>query len=276
MPTFCDYGDTSLDFHHTIDRHPNDADFTMHVHERFEIFFFIAGEANYLVEGSKYPLDPGSLLVMRPTETHKIKILADKPYDRYSLHFSSSLLDVIDPEHHLLTPFNARPLGQHNLYRPSDFKGEQPLELFEAMCAPVLEHSCRRLEVLTHLYPLLGTINHAFHQKQKEQTTTRSISEEIIDYINLHLFDELSLDFLASRFFRSTSQISRLFKQATGSSVWEYITIKRLMAAREKIRSGMSIGIVCQECGFHDYSCFYRAYTQRFGISPKTDSPKQD
>lgn len=272
----CDYKDSFFNFHHSIDQHPDDADFTMHVHEYFEIFYFISGDADYLIEGSRYPLEPGSLLLMRPTETHCTKILSDTAYERYSLHFSPELLNIVDPAHKLLMPFTAHPLGQNNLYRPSDFKGEQPLEFFEAMCLPVSEENDRRLEILTHLYPLLGAIRHAFLQKQEHENTpsSQSLSEELIAYINFHLFDELSLDFLASRFFLSTSQLGRRFKQATGSSIWEYITIKRLMAAREKIKTGMPVGSAFQECGFHDYSSFYRAYVRRFGVSPKEDSLK--
>lgn len=276
MVTFCDYSDSFINFHHSVDQHPDDADFTMHVHEKYEIFYFISGDAAYLIEGSRYPLEPGSLLLMRPTETHRAKILSSKTYERYSLHFSPELLKIIDPELQLLEPFTGRPLGQNNLYRPSDFKGRQPLELFESMCIPVSDDKEQRIEILTHLYPLLGVIRHAFRQREGAEINpvSRSLSEELIAYINLHLYDELSLESLANHFFLSTSQLGRRFKQATGTSVWEYITIKRLMAAREKIKSGTPIGSVFHECGFHDYSSFYRAYVRRFGVSPKEDSLK--
>lgn len=276
MPNFCNYTDPLINFHHNLDHHPNDADFVMHVHEHYELFYFISGDADYLIEGSRYPLEPGSLLLMRPTETHRVRILSGKTYERYSFHFSPELLNIVDPTRQLLIPFTERPLGQNNLYRPSDFKSRQPLELFEAMCIPVSDNNERRMEILAHLYPLLSTVRHAFLQKQdrKNNPSTRSLSEELIAYINLHLFDELSLDLLADRFFISTSQLGRRFKQATGASVWEYIMIKRLMTAREKIKTGMPVGTVFQECGFHDYSAFYRAYVRRFGVSPKEDSSK--
>lgn len=274
MELACTYDDPLLHIHHATDRHPNDGDFVMHVHEQFEIYYFISGDAHYLVEGSEYPLEPGCLLIMRPLETHKVKILGDKAYERYSLSFSPEVLNIADPDRMLLVPFLNHPLGQSNLYRPAAFKGEQPLELFESMCAPVPDEGSRRLEILIHLYPLLGVIRRAFLQKQAEDDgTVPSPAEEIVGYINRHLFDDLSLDFLADRFFLSTSQLGRLFRQVTGSSVWEYITIKRLMAAHSKIKGGVSATAACQECGFGDYSAFYRAYVKRFGRSPKQDAP---
>lgn len=273
MAIFCDYKDEQLYFHHSATRHPQDSEFRMHIHEQFEIFYFISGDAAYLVEGSEYSLEPGSLLIMQQTESHKVKILADKPYERFSLHFSPAFLDSIDPMHRLLTPFINRMIGQNNLYLPFEFQGNQPLELLEAMCVPVSSVADRRLEIAIHLYPLLGIIRHAFLQKQQHSMESPPLSpaEELVAYINLHLFDDLSLDFLSNHFFLSRSQLGRLFKQATGSSVWDYIIIKRLMAARNKIKSGTPAYAACQQCGFRDYSSFYRAYVQRFGNSPQKD-----
>ena len=88
-------------------------------------------------------------------------------------------------------------------------------------------------------------------------------------YVNKHLFEELSVPILAKQFFMSTSQFNRVFKQAAGASPWEYITIKRLTAAREKIRNGVSVQSACESCGFRDYSAFYRAYVKHFGCAPK-------
>ncbi len=277
MALFCRYTDKLLHFHHSIDSHPRDEDFTMHVHEQYEIFYFVSGEASYLVEGTEYKLHPGDLLIMRDSESHKIKILADKPYERYALHFSPEILSAVDPSHFLLEPFTFHPLGQNNLYRPGVFKGHQPLELLESMCVSTDSAQEQRLGILVHLYPLLDTIRHAYqYQQQEPESMGHNPTEEIVSYINRHLFDELSLQVLASHFFLSTSQLNRLFRQATGSSVWEYITIKRLMAARAKIKSGIPTTTACQECGFHDYSSFYRAYLRRFGKPPKSDAVKGD
>ena len=59
---------------HAVDEHPDDRDFTMHVHEQCEIYFFVSGNAEYLVEGSVHPLSEKSLLIMRPSEAHKARI----------------------------------------------------------------------------------------------------------------------------------------------------------------------------------------------------------
>ncbi|MCI8359840.1 MAG: AraC family transcriptional regulator [Clostridiales bacterium] len=66
----------------------------------------------------------------------------------------------------------------------------------------------------------------------------------------------------------SRSQLNRLFRQATGSSVWDYILLKRLVAARNAIRKGSAASEAAIACDWKDYSSFYRSYKTRFGVSP--------
>ena len=271
MPSLYTYSDAQIKFSHSVDLHPQDRNFQMHIHELYEIFCFVSGNASYLVEGNEYPLEPGSIMTMCKTETHRIKILSGEPYERFTLHFSPALLTTVDPQRLLLQIFHDHPLGQNNLYRPEEFKGEEALSLLQAMCTPNDTAEERRLAVLANLIPLLHLLRNRFLKKTQPETATRSLAEEIVAYINRHLFEELSLESLSRHFFLSTSQLGRLFKEATGSSVWNYILIKRLVAARSKIRAGASFAEAAQACGFHDYSSFYRAYRHQYHTSPKND-----
>lgn len=268
-----EYNTKELYIRHAIDSHPDDKYFTMHVHERYEIYCFLSGDAEYLVEGSKYPLTPGSLLIMRPAESHKAKIKSSKSYERFAINFSRSAIESIDPKHHLLTPFDNRPLGRGNLYTEAELGEISVKRIFEKMCTNEKGDYEREVKILTYLFPLLDAMNEAYIKRgSAEYHPPQSLSEQIVTYVNLHLFEELSIPLLAEHFFLSTSQFSRIFKQATGAAPWEYITIKRLTAAKEKIRDGSSVQNACTNCGFGDYSTFYRAYVKHFGCAPKEDA----
>ena len=91
----------------------------------------------------------------------------------------------------------------------------------------------------------------------------------MVDYINSHLFEALSLEKIAEHFFISASQANRIFKKSIGSSIWEYVIIKRLMAAKDMIENGEGARTASEKCGFSDYSSFYRAYRKKYGTSPK-------
>lgn len=275
MAALCSYKNDDLQFTHTYDTHPKQQDFILHIHDQYEIYCFLAGDAEYLVEGNVYPLKPGCILIMRPSEVHKVRIISQKPYERYVIQFADSSLNAVDPERYLLKAFLDRPLGQKNRYFSVDFDQMRPKELLDAMCVPVADEKERRLKVLSYLYSLLEQLHTAFLQKDDSFSIQRTSAEKLVSYINEHLSDDLSLHLLSERFFLSASQINRLFKQATGSSVGEYILVKRLMNARSSLRSGQSASEACQKSGFKDYSAFYRSYCKRFGVSPREDMPEK-
>ncbi len=267
-----EFNSDSLYTRYAMDENPDDRDFAMHVHESCEIFYFVSGNAEYLVEGSRYPLESGSILIMRPSESHRTKILGSEKYERYAVNFSVSVIDNIDPEHRLLKAFFDRPLGRGNLFLPTEFGDEDMQEIFKEMCKKSSSYETR-LNVRTHLFWLLDRINRAWLKRGSEEySPPQNISERIVLYVNFHLFEEISVPMLAEHFFLSPSQFGRIFKQATGAAPWEYITIKRLTAAREKIRNGEAVQYAAESCGFGDYSAFYRAYVKYFGCSPKNDN----
>lgn len=250
---------------HAVDEAPKASEFIFHVHDRCEIFYFISGNAQYLVEGSAYPLEKGSLLIMRPGEAHCAKILSSERYERYAVNFPISLFDSFDPQRRLMKAYMDRPLGKGNMFTQSGLE-----KTFDEMCGCELDEYGRNLLMTTKLLALIDMINREYDQRSDDGEVSHTFAERIVRYVNHHLFDELSVPMLAEHFFLSPSQFSRVFKQATGAPPWEYITAKRLFAAREMLLNGTSARKAAEACGFRDYSVFYRAYVKRFGRSPNS------
>ena len=255
---------------HAIDDAPNEKDFTMHIHDRCEIYFFISGNVEYLVEGSRYPLEENSLMIMRPAEAHAPKIAGSNTYERYAVNFPLDLVNAIDTEKRLLTPFTHRQLGRDNMFSASELDMKLVNKLFSEMCSDNDDYG-RRLTINTHLITLLDMINRAFSEKKRSGTKQQSTTERIVMYVNDHLTEDISVPKLAEHFYLSTSQFNRVFRQATGAAPWDYITKKRLTTAKELLKSGASAQEAAEKCGFRDYSVFYRAYKKHFGASPKSD-----
>ena len=62
--------------------------------------------------------------------------------------------------------------------------------------------------------------------------------------------------------------LTRQFKRLTGMTPGECIRQRRLEAAHTMIAPGAPMQQACAECGFSDYSAFYRAFRQTYGASP--------
>lgn len=269
------YTDDKIFFHHTRDVHPitsGNRNESAHAHKKNEIFYFISGRADYLVEGRVYKLVPGSIMIMRSGEFHKILIQEDSPYERMALHFDSGIVASIDPDHCLLTPFTDRPLGVGNYFSPGEIRIGHIYECLKSIDAAPKNPETRRIAITANLFPILYEIKTAFDERNQSgaaATDVGTLAGEIIAYINANLSGELSLDLLSDKFYISKNHLNRIFKAATGVTVWEYVKLKRLILARNSILAGSTAIAACQSSGFNDYSAFYRAYKERFGVSPK-------
>lgn len=245
--------------------------FSIHTHQRAELFCFVSGKAVYHVEGSEYPLSPGDIVLMRPTEAHFIETDTSYDYDRIILNFDPEIFTELDPDSALVVPLFDRKAGKRNHYPAADFQGKIYRTHLEQMLLP----DCDRLTALAHLILLMRQLHEQFVQGDASSQPDTPIYR-IIRYINKNLDKELSLNELCDRFFLSRAQLCLRFKRATGISVGKYISSKRLILAQQMIVQGMRPTDVYYSCGYQDYSTFYRAYSRFFGHSPKQETGEID
>ena len=268
--------------HHSIDHHPNEADFPLHAHPHCEVFYFIKGDGYYTVEGRDYPLSPGNILLMRDGEIHKLHISGASPYERMAIHFPlDEILGKDTPFAGLRSLFLDRSPGCNNLFAPKTEESAAFLAAcFSRICRSAMGDAEFGLSLTAHLPALLSELRSMSASAPLPEPLPRkecdSVLPEIIDYINRHLTEISGLSELEQHFFFSKSTLNRLFSESTGSTVWEYVVIKRLHAARRMLLDGKSAAIAAAACGFGNYSAFYRQYRRVFGESPRRErkSPK--
>lgn len=264
MEFYFSYQDTDLLAHYSHDERPNLNQFKLHTHEWYEVYYFINGRGSFKIEGNTYPLEKGSLLIMRPAESHYIDIDLSFPYTRMAVHFNPKILSIIDPDKKLLLPFEKRKPGHLNLYRSSDFENQN----YKILIRNIIHNtSDRKLQIISNLIPLLNEIRIAFSGIPKDRTEETQIYK-IVKYINEHFSENITLDKICNEFFISKSQLCRIFKSATGSTVWKYVTVKRLVVAHDLIMMGNQPTDIYAKCGFNDYTSFFRAYKAQYGVPP--------
>ena len=229
--------------------------FSMHTHTTAELFYFVSGKAVYHIEGSSYTLQPGDILLMRPSEAHYVEQDPSVPYERICLNFETTILAALDPENTLLRPYFDREPGKQNLYRTA---GTQ-----NAVCRTYLDNILRandRLKAIANLILLLRQICSMYEQDIAGGSQPDTLEYRIVRYINQNLDKELSIQQLCNCFYISRAQLCRRFKKITGTSVGKYVTAKRLIEAQNLLRKGKKPTEVYATCGYQDYSKIGRAH----------------
>lgn len=91
----------------------------------------------------------------------------------------------------------------------------------------------------------------------------------VINYIDAHLGESLSVGGLADIANLSPSQFSRKFKESIGEPVWNYVTRRRCERAMELLQcTDQSISRIAHCCGFANQSHFTNTIKSHFGVTP--------
>lgn len=263
------YNKGSLTLSHALIADPKPSEYELHMHDFYEILCFVSGNARYIVEGHEYSLNSGCLMLMRPAELHKLMVLGKGTYERYVVTFRADDIRAMGLGDDFLKAFNDRSLGEKNKYSGNELFELNPISVFRKMCTECATLDPRQA-ILANLSSLLCSLNLAFLQKDSIglDVAASDIGREMIAYINENLTDEISLASVSEHVHMSPSQVNRIFRQMTGTSVYDYILSKRLIMAQELIANGEGAVAASQSCGFADYSSFYRSYKKRIGHAP--------
>lgn len=100
---------------------------------------------------------------------------------------------------------------------------------------------------------------------------TSEAVRQMKSYIAQHLQQPISLLAIARHVGYSPYHASRVFRKATGQSLFDYIRLQRLLAASERLRDRPDRIIdVALDFVFSSHEGFTRAFSRQFGMSPQT------
>lgn len=94
--------------------------------------------------------------------------------------------------------------------------------------------------------------------------------ERMLDYIDNHLTEPISLQMLAKAAWFSPWHSARMFKELTGLAPFTYLRHRRLSeAARQLQTEGTKVVDVAFDFVFDSHEGFTRAFSRQFGMSPQ-------
>ena len=254
---FCSYAYTT-----NLDPTP----YTPHMHEHYEVLFFLRGKATFQISQKKYPMCPMDLIIVPPALIHTTVFLSDQQYERILFHF-----DIVE---------NSDPFLQSLFSKPSVINllsNKKVLELFDRIneyrflfesenFLAITEACFTEILLLLKLYEFTPPDSFPL----SHPTVTK-----IMELISANLDKKLDIDFFSSQLFLSPSHIKNLFSKTMHVGLKHYINNMRIMKAQSLLKKGLNPSEIYLLCGFESYTTFYREYKKFTGKIPSQDKTKK-
>ncbi len=245
---------------------------SLHFHDFYECYYLLSGRLSYQIDGHNYIMVPGDLLLISPNQLHRPLISsADVPYERIVLWISRRHIQTLSTgETDLSRCFSCEKYNLCRLPKPRR-------AAIEARLIALLEATGNRgfgQDVLcrSRLSDLLVELNRDFFEMQSAPAAdvrVNALAQSVSAYLDEHLGEPVSLDALAAHVYLSKYYLARTFRRETGVTIFQMLMQKRMIRARNLILDGAPLAHVAAQCGFSDYSGFYKAFVAEYGVSPR-------
>lgn len=247
-----------------------------HVHDFYEYYFPVSQNITMEIAGIKYALNNCSVVIVPPGINHRaISDAHNSVYQRYVLWISEPFMKDLKSRSADFDVLNRMAVNGNNILAYS----EDEIATIHTMILRILQEiRYDRFGRDTFLSIELEDLIMTMARKNMEHNTKvmpnpihddADLIQSITHYIDRHLNEELTIKQLAKRFYVSEYYISHLFSDHLHITPHQYILKMRLAHARLRIMQGASISRVYQDCGFTDYSTFYRAFMKEYTMSPR-------
>lgn len=250
----------------------SNAGFQFHSHAFYELIYCRNScGAEYLVGSDRYKLQKGDIIFVPPNISHR-PLLPEymlEPYIRDVLWINEDFPNRLMTDSSMsIADIIAKPA----LFRTAGTRWEFLGDLFRS---GVLEAESGALGwstiVLANTLTILTNLCRVKYdlQIQPLRAEKPELLDQVLAYIEQHLSEKITLAEVAHHFFISESTITQAFRKKMGVSFYRCVTQRRLISAKVLIEQGVPMESVAEQVGFTDYSSFFRAFKQEYGISPR-------
>jgi len=227
------------------------------VRNRIVIHFVINGKGILRLNGKQYDVGPHQIFLI--PENTKTFYQADKddPWEYIWFHIGGPKIPLILKEAGL-TP-------ESPVYTPVACHEEM-----EALAKDILDNYTRQYYCVGTLYKICDyMIENSASKAEPAIENSLVYVKNVISYIQLKYSEPIKIENIAYSLGLNRSYLTRLFKDATGFSLQEYLLTYRMkVAVKLLLENKMSVADVALHVGYSDTFTFSKAFKRHFGHSP--------
>ncbi len=244
-----------ISFTETLQKEHTIPDLSPHIHEECEIYVNLSGDISFFCNEHIYPMTRGDILIARPGESHHCIYRSNAFHKHYWILFD------YEQNRHIWDSFFRLPF--ENVLRPEPSQKEELLEI----CRILNRESLSKGERFYHFFNLMNIIRNSHSVARADHLIPKDFIT-VLNYINHHINEKLTVSSIAEKCFVSTSTLERYFIKFTNSRPSEYIRYKKLTKGAELLRQGYSVSQTVEQLGYSDQSYFIELFRKHFGTTP--------
>lgn len=260
--------------HHTCGFSAEDSTLSyLHRNAAVLLICFLQGRGHVIVEDSHYAVGPGDVILLHPGELYRCSIDGTDYHERMVIHIGEDAQKKLPVgSDALLRPLYTRSKGVGN-HIPAALVRQAGAD---CLLEQLLHHCrlrqpvenvlavCKLLELLAEL----GRLTLSDQRAEPDFSEKNPLLDEVVRYVHAHLREDITLDSIAAACNIHKSYLSHLFKDYMGTSVWNYVILRRLYLFNSLLQPGDSVEQTCYAVGFQNYANFFRLYKKHMGITP--------
>ena len=221
------------------------------------ITHILSGSFTYVKDGKHITARKGDTVILDCYKPHEY--YTNDSFESVWIHISGANSTDI---------FNEIESTEGNLIKCKDIQHLRKL-LFRVFDSMKGETPTTELNYSLDIYKIFTELLNPQSAKTKGEISYEDSVHKVKEYIAENLNENLTIKDLAESVNMSSSHFSRVFKQQTGFSPYDYILISRINRAKYLLQTtNLTIASVAYEVGFNSESNFIYYFTENEGISP--------
>ena len=227
------------------------------VRNRIILHFIVRGKGILRIGDKQYEAHEHQIFLIPENTRTFYQADKDDPWEYIWFHIGGPKIPQILKEAGLT--------ADHPVYTPLSCS-----EKIEELAVDILDNYTRQYYCVGTLYKICDyMIENSSRKEEHEINNSLLYVKNVISYIQLKYSEPVKIDKIAYSLGLNRSYLTRLFKEATGYSLQEYLLTYRMkMAVKLLADNSLSVAQVAENVGYTDTFTFSKAFKRHFGKSP--------
>ena len=241
----------------------------LHINNYIEIYVYIEGNHQYIVENSVYKLKKGDVIIINPREVHKALTNKEVLYERFYF-----LVDQRTFARMHLNPLSSilnKEDGRSNLISFEEPVRQRVLDTLYGISDCFKEGREDQLRAYALFLSLLAEIDRYLREEQPmelQNAHTPEVLKRILSYVAENTAEIQSVTEISDALGFSPQYLSSYFSHQVGTPLKTYVQAKKIALAKNLLAHGSDVTEACYDCGFNDCSYFIKVFKKYVGVTP--------